>query len=68
MLQLVLFLKNKKQKSKSQMIWCYLWIGKNLESYAPTNIFPYLVTPSSDEIQLLEFMELHKIEKKKLLY
>jgi len=37
---------------------------KNLESYAPTNIFPYLVTPSSDEIQLLEFMELHKIEKK----
>ena len=35
----------------------------NMESYAPTNLYPYLMTPSNEEIELLKFIEIHRIKK-----
>jgi hypothetical protein len=35
----------------------------NIESYVPTNLYPYLMTPSNDEIELLKFIEANHIEK-----
>jgi hypothetical protein len=34
-----------------------------LESYAPTNLYPYLMTPSNEEIELLKFIETNQIKK-----
>ena len=35
----------------------------NLESYAPTNLYPYLMTPGSEEIEMLKFIEKNQIKK-----
>jgi hypothetical protein len=35
----------------------------NLESYAPTNLYPYLMTPSNEEVELLKFIETNQIKK-----
>jgi len=35
----------------------------NIEAYIPTNLLPYLGTPSKKEIKMLEFMELNRIRR-----
>jgi hypothetical protein len=34
----------------------------NLETYTPTNLYPYLMTPSNEEIELLKFIEHNQIK------
>jgi len=35
----------------------------NIQEYIPTNLLPYLLTPSNEEIKMLEFMELNNIKR-----
>ena len=35
----------------------------NLEEYAPTNLYPFLMTPEGDELTLLKFIEKNQLQK-----
>jgi hypothetical protein len=52
--------KNKIKASEDNV----LYIDRtNIQNYISTNLLPYFLTPSSDEIKILEFIELNNIEK-----
>jgi len=59
-------MKNKIKDSKDDYI---LYVDRvNMEFYTTTNLFPYLMSPSNEEIELLEFMENNKISKAESRY
>jgi len=63
MLQLELFHKKIKNEIKTSTDNVLYVDRTNIQNYIPTNLLPYILTPSSDEIKILEYMELNNIEK-----